>query len=70
ATEKNKIEASKGGRLLKRDTSQPEIGNPMRELTGMVSNRLPSSASLRLKEDLIVGIREAQVEKQTPAKKK
>lgn len=52
------------------DTSQPEIGNPIMELTGMVSNMVPSSASFRSKAVFIVGILDAQLEKLNPERKK
>src|SRR5687768_11987794 len=60
----------RGSRLSKRETSHPETGRPTRELMGMNSKIVPSSASLRLKFALMVGIREVQVEKQTPERKK
>ena len=61
---------NKGILLLNLETSQPEIGSPIIELTGMTSSRLPSSASLKLKLDLIDGILAAQEAKQNPSKKK
>ncbi|MFT6930317.1 MAG: hypothetical protein ACJAQ7_001805 [Sediminicola sp.] len=68
--QKQKKEAIKGILLSNRDTNHPEIGNPTKELIGMAIKRLPSSASLKLKAILIVGIREAQVAKQNPERKK
>src|SRR5687768_16646770 len=51
-------------------TSQPEKGSDMRSPTGKASNTAPRPASLRWRYCLISGIREAQLAKQTPAKKK
>ena len=70
AREKKKKATNKGTRLLNLETSQPEMGRPMRELMGMVSSRLPNSASFRPKLVLIVGILEAQEEKPKPERKK
>jgi hypothetical protein len=70
ASEKNKKATNKGTRLLNLETSQPEMGRPMRELMGMVSSRLPNSASFRPKLVLMVGILEAQDEKPKPERKK
>lgn len=67
---KKKKETNKGILLSNRDTSHPEMGRPTNELMGMASKRLPNSASLKLKSVLIVGIREAQVAKQKPDRKK
>lgn len=65
------IKAKRSGeRLLKRETSQPEMGSPAIELMGMASSKLPNSASLKLKTPFIVGMREAQVEKLKPIIKK
>lgn len=61
---------NKGTLLSKRDTNQPDMGTPINELTGINSKMVPNAASLRPKVALMVGIREAQVEKQTPDKKK
>jgi len=52
------------------ETNQPEIGNPINELIGMVSNTEPNSASLNPNAPLIVGILDAQLEKQNPERKK
>src|SRR4051812_405200 len=60
----------RGTRLLYLETSQPEIGSPIREPTGMASKIVPSSASLNPKNSLIVGILEAQVAKLKPEIKK
>lgn len=62
--------AANGFRLSKRETSQPEMGRPISELTGMAKRSVPNSASLKSKNVLIVGIREAQVEKLKPEIKK
>lgn len=67
---KNSIAIINGKRLSNFDTNQPEIGNPISELIGMANRTDPSSASLKLKKSLIVGIREAQVAKHKPDKKK
>ncbi len=67
---KKKKETNKGILLSNRDTSHPEMGRPTNELMGIASKRLPNSASLKLKSVLIVGIREAQVAKQKPDRKK
>lgn len=50
--------------------SQPEKGRPIRELIGMASRIVPNSASLKSKAVLMVGIRDAQLEKQNPERKK
>ena len=60
----------KGIRLSNLDTNHPDTGNPTKELMGSTISRLPSWASWRPKVILIVGILEAQVEKQNPDKKK
>lgn len=70
ASVKNSIAAIKGTRLSNLETSQPEIGNPISELMGIDSNMVPNCASLKLKKSLMVGIREAQVAKHKPNKKK
>lgn len=59
-----------GFRLLNFETIQPEIGNPIKEAMGITNNKFPKSASLKLKIVLMVGIRDAQEEKQNPDKKK
>ena len=63
-------EINNGIRLLNFETSHPEIGSPMSELIGITNNKFPNSASLKSKFDLIEGIREAQVAKPNPNKKK
>ena len=69
-TEKATKATDKGTLLSYLVISQPEKGRPMRELMGMASSIVPSSASLKPKVVLIVGIRAAQLEKQTPVRKK
>ena len=59
-----------GLRLLNFETNHPESGMPNSELIGSINKTLPSSASLRSKSDLMVGIRDAQVAKQNPESKK
>lgn len=60
----------RGIRLSYLETSQPEMGKPTNELTGILNSRVPSCASLKSKKVLIVGILDAQVEKLKPDKKK
>src|SRR5688500_18405676 len=59
-----------GIRLSKRDTSQPDMGRPINELTGIAKSSVASSASMKTKKVLIVGIREGRVEKLNPDIKK
>jgi hypothetical protein len=59
-----------GMRLSYFDTSQPDIGSPISELVGMNKRIVPSSASLYPKKVFIVGILDAQDEKQNPEIKK
>lgn len=59
-----------GTRLSNFATSHPEIGKPMSELIGIARSMVPNSASLNPKVVLMVGIRDAQLEKQTPERKK
>jgi hypothetical protein len=59
-----------GLRLSNRDTSHPEIGNPIKELIGIKRRIVPNSASLNPKKLLMVGMREAHEEKQNPERKK
>ena len=70
ANDNKRNPAVSGMRLSYRDTSHPEKGKPISELSGMKSNTVPSSASLYPKVVLIVGIRDAQEEKQNPDRKK
>jgi hypothetical protein len=51
-------------------TNQPETGSPISELMGINKSKVPNCASLYPKKVLIVGILEAQVEKQIPERKK
>lgn len=59
-----------GIRLSNRVMSQPDMGRPNKELIGMVSRIEPNSASLKPKLVLMVGIRDAQLAKQNPERKK
>lgn len=68
--EKNTNDTTSGTLLSNFETNQPEMGNPIIEVIGMTKSMVPSSASLKLKNVFIVGIREAQVEKQIPERKK
>ena len=70
ANAKNSIATINGKRLSNLETSQPEMGNPISELIGIDSSTVPNCASLKLKKSLMVGIREAQVAKHKPDKKK
>ena len=67
----NKIKDTNKGCLLSNfETNHPEIGKPINELIGMAKRTVPSSASFKSKNVLMVGIREAQVAKLSPDKKK
>jgi hypothetical protein len=68
--ENNIKEIRRGTLLSNRETNHPEIGRPKSELIGIAISMLPNSASFKSKKVLIVGIRDAQVEKQNPDKKK
>ena len=68
--EKNINANIKGTLLSNLETSQPEIGKPINELIGIAISIVPSSASFKLKNVFIVGIRDAQEAKQIPDKKK
>lgn len=59
-----------GTRLSNLETNHPEMGNPIKELIGIVKRIVPNSASLKLKKVLMVGIRDAQEAKQIPDRKK
>jgi hypothetical protein len=59
-----------GTRLSNLETNHPEMGNPIKELIGIANRIVPNSASLKLKNVLIVGIRDAQEAKQIPDRKK
>jgi hypothetical protein len=68
---KNKIKDTNNGcRLSNLETNHPEIGNPIKELIGIAKSIVPSCASFKSKNILMVGILEAQVAKQRPDKKK
>ena len=56
--------------LSYRATNQPETGSPINELRGINKRMVPNSASLNPKKVFMVGILEAQDEKQTPETKK
>ena len=70
AAEKRKNPKNKRYRLSNLETNQAEIGKPTSELIGKIKRKLPNSASFIWNEDLIDGIRDAQVEKLKPHKKK
>ena len=59
-----------GIRLSYLATSQPENGNPTREVSGIASKIVPNSASFKSKNSFIVGMRDAQVAKLKPEMKK
>src|SRR5690606_12686136 len=59
-----------GNRVSYLATSQLEKGKPAMEAMGMATRILPSSASFRSKAAAMVGIREVQLEKLKPARKK
>jgi hypothetical protein len=61
---------TRGHRLSYFDDSHPEIGKPISWLTGITKSKVPNSASLMSSAVLIVGIRDAQLEKLSPDKKK
>ena len=60
----------RGIRLSYFATSQPDMGKPISELTGILKRSVPNCASLNSKKVLIVGILDAQVEKLNPDRKK
>jgi hypothetical protein len=70
AIEANVKEKISGIRLSYLDTKKPETGSPIIELMGIHRRIVPNSASLYSKKVLMVGILEAQVEKQKPERKK
>ena len=55
---------------MKRDTSQPEMGSPIKDPIGKANKMVPKVASLKSNADFIVGILDAQVEKLRPDMKK
>jgi len=61
---------AKGIRLSYLETSHPEKGKPIKEVSGIANKIVPSSASFKSKNVLIVGILEAQVAKLNPEIKK
>ena len=65
-----KLDICKGIRLSNFATSQPESGIPIIALAGKIINKFPKSSAERLKLALIVGILDAQEEKQIPDKRK
>ena len=66
----NKNDNSNGFLLSNFATNHPEMGTPINELIGMAISKEPNSASFKSKKVLIVGIREAQLAKVNPDKKK
>ncbi|GAL81360.1 hypothetical protein JCM19274_2436 [Algibacter lectus] len=68
--EKNTKANINGTRLSNLETNQPDIGKPIKELIGIAISMVPSSASFKLKNVFMVGIRDAQEAKQIPDKKK
>jgi len=70
AKEKTINEANKGIRLSNLETNHPEKGNPIIELIGIAKRMVPNCASLKSKNSLMVGIRDAQEAKQIPDRKK
>jgi hypothetical protein len=62
--------ADSGILLSNLETSQPEIGRLIMEAIGMKIRIVPSSASLKPNDVLIVGILDAQEAKQKPESKK
>ena len=63
-------DTTSGQRVSNLDDSHPEIGNPITWLIGITNSKVPSSASLMSSVVLMVGIREAQLAKQSPERKK
>jgi len=70
AKAKNTNETNKGPLVLNLETNQPEANVPTKAANGITIRILPSCASFRLKNNLIVGIREAQDAKHNPDRKK
>jgi len=68
--QKNTKPTNNGYRLSYLATSHPENGKLINELMGKTKSKLPNSASLKENVSLMVGIREAQLEKHTPDRKK
>jgi hypothetical protein len=67
---KHTNETQSGPLLSNLETSQPEATVPASAAKGITNKIDPSCASLRLKDALIVGIREAQDAKHKPERKK
>ena len=63
-------ETTSGHRVSNFAESHPEIGNPITWLIGITNSKVPNSASLMSSVVLMVGIREAQLAKQSPERKK
>lgn len=66
----NRKATVKGILVSNLETNQPDKGKPIKELTGIDSRIVPNSASFKFKADLMVGIRDAQLEKLKPERKK
>jgi hypothetical protein len=69
AIEWNINPADNGQRVSNLSANQPETGKPNNWLKGITRSKVPSSASLMSRLSLMVGIRDAQVEKHKPVKK-
>ena len=67
---KVKLATWSGIRLSNFETNQPESGIPIIALAGITISKFPKVFSSRLKLSFIVGILEAQVEKQIPERRK
>ena len=63
-------EKNNGTLLSNLETSHPEMGKPIKELTGIAMSMVPSWASLSSKNDFMLGILDAHDEKQNPERKK
>ena len=59
-----------GMRVSNLETSQPDMGNPIMELMGIIRRTEPNSASFKSKAVLMVGILDAKLEKVKPDRKK
>jgi len=66
----DRAEPSTTGRLLNFATSQPAIGRDTNNPVGRPRRMAPSAALLRCNFDWMLGIRDAQLEKHNPARKK
>ena len=67
---KIKKDINKGPLVLYLETSHAEKGNPITAVIGITINKFPNCASFSRNKSLIVGILDAQLEKQTPVRKK